>query len=72
MKRYIKSATDDSEYTLSDKLKDLSEDFDYITSALETLERKGYEDEAMSIATNVQASLSDYIDLVSRTIYEEE
>ena len=72
MKRYIKSATDDSEYTLSDKLKELSEDFDYITAALETLERKGYEDEAMSIATNAQASLSDYIDLVSRTIYEEE
>lgn len=71
MKRYIK-ATEQDEITVSDMLKELSEDVDYIQVALETIDRKGNSDDAMNLIDDIRQSLYSYIELVSQMLSEGE
>ena len=71
MKRYIKAAEQD-EITVSDMLKELSEDVDYIQVALETIDRKGHSDDAMNLIDDIQQTLDGYIEIVSQMLSEEE
>lgn len=71
MKRYIKAAEQD-EITVSDMLKELSEDVDYIQVALETIDRKGHSEAAMNLIDDIRQSLDNYIELVSQMLSEEE
>lgn len=71
MKRYIKAAEQD-EITVSDMLKELSEDVDYIQVALETIDRKGNSDDAMNLIDDIRQSLDSYIELVSQMLSEGE
>lgn len=71
MKRYIKAAEQD-EITVSDMLKELSEDVDYIQVALETIDRKGHSDDAMNLIDDIRQTLDEYIEIVSQMLSEEE
>lgn len=71
MKRYIKAAEQD-EITVSDMLKELSEDVDYIQVALETIDRKGHSDDAMNLIDDIRQTLDGYIEIVSQMLSEEE
>lgn len=71
MKRYIKAAEQD-EITVSDMLKELSEDVDYIQVALETIDRKGHSADAMNLIDDIRQSLDNYIELVSQMLSEKE
>ena len=71
MKRYIKAAEQD-EVTVSDMLKELSEDVDYIQVALETIDRKGHSEDAMNLIDDIRQTLDGYIEIVSQMLSEEE
>lgn len=71
MKRYIRAAEQD-EITVSDILKELSEDVDYIQVALETIDRKGRSDAAMNLIDDIRQTLDGYIEIVSQMLSEEE
>ena len=71
MKRYIKAAEQD-EITVSDMLKELSEDVDYIQVALETIDRKGHSEDAMNLIDDIRQTLDGYIEIVSQMLSEEE
>ena len=71
MKRYIRAAEQD-EITVSDMLKELSEDVDYIQVALETIDRKGHSEDAMNLIDDIRQTLDEYIEIVSQMLSEEE
>ena len=71
MKRYIRAAEQD-EITVSDMLKELSEDVDYIQVALETIDRKGHSEDAMNLIDDIRQSVDNYIEIVSQMLSEEE
>lgn len=58
MKRYVKAASEKDE-ALDAAIDDLKSDFDYIVDGLDKLSRDGIGKEALTIALNLSAELSD-------------
>lgn len=72
MKKYIKSADDIEEITLDDKIDECKDNFDYITSGIEYLDRSGKTDIAESIVDRLNNVLQEVIDATSGEISSEE
>lgn len=79
MKRYIKrravtaatiQAAEADDNGVDDMIDNISEDFDYVISGIETLNRRGGDDSklAMSIASEFRVTLSEYIDRVCNSV----
>lgn len=58
MKRYVKAASEKDE-ALDAAIDDLKSDFDYIVDGLDKLSRDGVGKEALTIALNLSAELSN-------------
>lgn len=58
MKRYVKAASEKDE-ALDAAIDDLKSDFDYIVDGLDKLSRDGIGKEALTIALNLSAELSN-------------
>lgn len=58
MKRYVKAASEKDE-ALDAAMDDLKSDFDYIVEGLDKLSRDGVGKEALTIALNLSAELSN-------------
>ena len=58
MKRYVKAASEKDE-ALDAAVNDLKSDFDYIVDGLDKLSRDGVGKEALTIALNLSAELSN-------------
>jgi len=58
MKRYVKAASEKDE-ALDAAMDDLKSDFDYIVDGLDKLSRDGIGKEALTIALNLSAELSN-------------
>jgi hypothetical protein len=64
MKRYVKAASEKDE-ALDAAIDDLKSDFDYIVDGLDKLSRDGVGKEALTIALNLSAELSNIISQIA-------